>query len=123
MSSATATVDAIKKLHVEATVQFAVNYIPSVDEDTLVKYLELVNVTGNFGLITKEQLAFKMLLIMKHIPNACEQSLRTLGELLEVPFPTDSDDDKLQPKNGKVVGKIAPLSERETLRSAVGWHH
>ncbi len=120
MNSATAV--EIKKLHVEATVNFAINHIPSVDEDTLVKYLELVNVTGNFGSISKEQLAMKMLLIMKHIPNACEQSLRTLGELLEIPFPLDEAMLSAPVKNGKIVGSIAPAAQ-PAQRSAAGWSH
>ena len=120
MNSATA--GEIKKLHVEATVNFAISYIPSVDEETLVKYLELVNVTGNFGSVSKEQLALKMLLIMKHIPNACEQSLRTLGELLEIPFPLDETMRSAPAKNGKVVGSIAPTTQ-PAERSVAGWSH
>lgn len=112
----------IKKLHVEATVNFAINYIPSIDEETLVKYLELVNVTGNFGSVSKEQLALKMLLIMRHIPNACEQSLRTLGELLEIPFPLDETMYSIPTKNGKIVGSITPVSQ-PAQRSAAGWSH
>lgn len=123
MSSDTALIQPIKKLHVEATVQFAINHIPNVDEDTLVKYLELVNVTGNFGTISKEQLALKMLLIIKHIPNACQDSLQTLGELLEVPFPSDSNEDKMRPKNGKIVGTIAPVQKQKSVRPAAGWNH
>ena len=112
----------VKKLHVEATVDFAINHIPSVDQETLVKYLELVNVTGNFGSISKEQLALKMLLIMKHIPNACEQSLRIVGELLDIPFPLDETMQSVPAKNGKVVGSIAPVAQ-PAQRSAAGWAH
>ena len=118
----TATNNTIKKLHIEAMVNFAINHIPNVDEATLLKYLELVNVTGNFGSISREQLTGKMLLIMKHIPDACEHSLRTLGELLEVPFPIDTEDVREQAKNGKVVGAIAP-HERSPMRPAASWSH
>ncbi len=77
----------VKKLYVEATVNFAVNHIPNVDQRTLEQFLELVNVTGNFGTVNRQQICEKMQLIAKHIPNACVQSLTTLGELLDVEFP------------------------------------
>lgn len=109
----------IKKLHVEATVMFAVNHIPSVDEPTLIKFLELVNVTGNFGTISEEQLVQKMQLILKHIPGASEASLITLGELLNIRFPEPVEEPAALPsKNGKVVGVINPIQERELQRMA-----
>ena len=120
MSSGT---DAIKKLHVEATANFAISHIPTVDEDTLVKFVELVNITGNFGSISKEQLAFKMNQILTYIPDACEQTLRTVGDLLEVPFPYDALSGQIHLENGKVVGTISPLSERASMPSAASWAH
>ncbi len=47
----TPTTEGIKKLHIEATVLFAIEHIPTVDEVTLTKFLELVNATGNFPAI------------------------------------------------------------------------
>ncbi len=77
----------IKKLHIEAAVIFAINNIPSIDEDTLQKFLELINITGNFGVISQAELLEKMRLIRKYIPDACGYSLLTLAELLEMTSP------------------------------------
>lgn len=118
MTNGTRSANSIKKLHVEAIVEFAINHIPSVDADTLLKYLELINANGNFGLISQEQLTAKMMLIMKYIPDACEESLRTLGELLEVPFPSAAEQEQPPSKNEKVVGTITPLPERPPMRPA-----
>lgn len=116
--------DSIKKLHVEATVNFAINNIPGVDEETLLRFLELVNVTGNFGSIRKEHLVAKMGQVMRYIPDACEQSLHTLGDLLDLPLPQTT---QMQPepdhRHGKIVGMINPVPERNTMRSAAGWQH
>ncbi len=120
MSSGT---DAIKKLHVEATANFAISHIPTVDEDTLVKFVELVNIAGNFGTIKKEQVAFKMTQILKYIPGACEQTLRTVGDLLDVPFPEAEAPGQSHPETGKVVGSITPPSARTSMPSAARWAH
>lgn len=104
----------IKKLHLETTVQFAINHIPSVDQPTLEKYLELVNINGNFGSVSEDELLEKMGLMLKFIPNACEQSLRTLGELLGVRFPVAVE-------NSKVVGVIGPAHFEPQRRRA--WQH
>ena len=104
----------IKKLHIEATVMFAVNHIPNIDEDTLEKFLDLVNVSGNFGTISREQLVEKMALIQKYIPTTCEWSLQALSELLEVQYP------KKERQSDTVVGVITPFREPE-VRQRV-WH-
>ena len=86
-SSTIAPVDSIKKLYVKTTVEFAINNIPGVDQDTLEKFLELVNATGNFGPISEAEIIEKMNLIMKYIPGACGRSLLTVAELLDIRFP------------------------------------
>ena len=82
-----APVNSIKKLYVKTTVEFAINNIPGVDQDTLEKFLELVNATGNFGPISEAEIIEKMNLIMKYIPGACGRSLLTVAELLDIRFP------------------------------------
>lgn len=74
----------VKKQHIEAAATFAAQNVPGTDEDTLQKFLELVNITGNFGTITEGELLEKMQLIRKYIPGACAYSLFILVELLEI---------------------------------------
>ncbi|MCB0191455.1 MAG: hypothetical protein KDJ65_05880 [Anaerolineae bacterium] len=74
----------IKKERVEAAVLFAAKNIPGVDENTLHKFLDFVNTTNDFGLITKHELLEKMRLIRKYIPSTCQYSLMMLAELLEL---------------------------------------
>ena len=74
----------IQKRHLAATVQFAVNHIPQADEATLEKFLELVNVDGNYGSITTGELLQKMSLLKKFIPATCDDSLMILTELLGI---------------------------------------
>lgn len=83
-------VKTIKKQHVEAAILFAIDNIPGIDEDTLQKFLEFVNVTGNFGSISQEELLEKMRLIRKYIPGSCGYSLLTLAELLEMDLPVST---------------------------------
>ena len=104
----------VKKLHVETTVKFAINHIPNIDEPTLEKFLDLVNVNGNFGTITCEQILEKIQLIKKYIPNACEWSLNAVSDLLEVQFPAK------EAVIDKVVGVITPFPEPEIRQTA--WH-
>ncbi|MEW5958993.1 MAG: hypothetical protein AB1801_14775, partial [Chloroflexota bacterium] len=61
-----------------------------VDIPTLEKFLELVNATGNFGLITDQELFQKMGLLKKYIPETSEESLLIVAELLGIywPMPT-----------------------------------
>ncbi|MDX1522447.1 MAG: hypothetical protein R3264_12545, partial [Anaerolineae bacterium] len=101
----------IKKMHVEATITFAINHVPKADPATLEKFLELVNVTGTFGAISEEELLEKMALLLRHVPGTCEYSLKTIGEILGICFPEAELDDK-------VVGVIMP-SNSDSGRRAV----
>ena len=74
----------INKRDVAATVLFAINNIPAADEDTLVRFLELVNATGNFGPVSHQELIEKMILLKKYIPDTCDYSLLALSELLGI---------------------------------------
>jgi len=76
-----------KKNQISDTVAFAIDNIPSVDQHTLEKFLQLVHTTGTFGAITPPQLINKMRLTMKYIPNACAHSLLVIAELLELRGP------------------------------------
>jgi len=78
----------ISKRDLAAAVLFAVNNIPHVDAVTLEKFLELVNITGNFGSISDQEFAHKMYLLSKHVPEVCHDSLFTLAELLDIRIPT-----------------------------------
>jgi hypothetical protein len=102
----------IKKVHVEASVLFAINHIPTIDKPTLEKYLELINITGTFGAITEEELLAKMQLMLKHVPQACEYSLSTVAELLGICFSRPAQQDK-------VVGRIGPALAGEPRRAAI----
>ena len=77
----------INKRHIEAAVFFAISHVPQIDATTLEKFLELVNINGNFGTLSDQQLLQKMALLVKHVPNACGLSLLTLAELLGVCVP------------------------------------
>ncbi len=81
----------ISKQHVEAAVQFAVNYIPQIDEVTLNKLVDLVHITGNFNDISQQQLLRKINLMIYLIPGTCKYSLITLIELLEICIHQPSD--------------------------------
>lgn len=84
MGNVTTSVNGIKKLYLEEMVLFAVNNIPQVDPATLEHFLELVNVDGNFGTISHEQILRKMRQVLKYIPDACGQSFLILMDLLEI---------------------------------------
>ena len=89
-SSRITPVRTIKKLHIETAAIFAINNIPGVDEDTLQKFVELINVTGNFGAICEVELLEKMRFFRKYIPKACGYSLYVLTELLEIASPAQA---------------------------------
>ena len=106
-----APVNGIKKLYVKTTVEFAINHVPGVDQDTLEKFLELVNATGNFGPISETEIIEKMNLIMKYIPGACGHSLLTVAELLDIRFP--------RPTAPNTAGRmIAPPNEPKLISAA-----
>ena len=77
----------INKRHIEAAVLFAIGHIPQVDAATLEKFLELVNINGNFGCLSNQQLLQKMTLLVKLVPTVCGPSLLTLAELLGICVP------------------------------------
>jgi hypothetical protein len=106
-----APVNQIKKLHVKATVEFAINNIPGVDQNTLEKFLDLVNATGNFGPINEDEIIEKMNLIMKYIPGACGRSLLTVAELLDIRLPQPTTN------NERMRVMIASPSEPKLLNS------
>ncbi len=81
----------ISKQHIEAMVQFAVKYIPQIDEDTLSKLVDLIHITGNFNAISQQQLLRKINLMIHLIPGTCQYSLVTLIELLEICVQKPSD--------------------------------
>ncbi|MBN1220119.1 MAG: hypothetical protein JXM69_14420 [Anaerolineae bacterium] len=112
MNNGTMTpVRTIKKLYVGTTVEFAINNIPDVDQDTLEKFLELVNATGNFGPISEGEIIEKMNLIMKYIPGACARSLLTIIELLDIRFPRP-------PVTNQIARLVTPLEETKLISSA-----
>jgi len=74
----------INKRDVAATVLFAINNIPHANEETLERFLELVNATGNFGPVSQRELIHKMILLKKYVPKTCNYSLLALAELLGI---------------------------------------
>ncbi len=91
----------IDKKSVTAMTIFAINNIPDTDEFTLKKFLELMNTTGSFGLITDRQIIEIMRLMMKYVPDTCGSSLLILIELLDVYLPLmEKNNDFLIAANG-----------------------
>ena len=78
----------INKRDVAATVLFAINNIPHANEETLERFLELVNATGNFGPISHRELIHKMILLKRFVPETCDTSLLALAELLGIQLTT-----------------------------------
>ena len=74
----------INKRDVAATVLFAINNIPHTNDETLERFLELVNATGNFGPVSHRELVHKMILLKKYVPETCDYSLLALAELLGI---------------------------------------
>jgi hypothetical protein len=95
----------IKKRYVTETVLFAINNIPDVDRATLERFLELVNATGSFGMMTYDQILNKMRLTLKYVPNACSYSLRVLAELLEIPLSSSATGRYFPPPPGLAQGR------------------
>ncbi len=77
----------IKKQHIKTTANFAIQHIPQVDQATLTKLVDLINISGNFNTITNQQLLQKMSLLVHLIPETCQYSLYTLTELLGISLP------------------------------------
>ncbi|MEM7342682.1 MAG: hypothetical protein AAF485_00435 [Chloroflexota bacterium] len=111
----------IKKVQLEEMVMFTITHVPQIDTTTLTQFLELVNVGGNYGLISHQHIVEKMRLIMKYIPGACIHSLLTLMDLLNI------DLDKIEAPATASVPHRLPASEtmfllpaiRETVYSSV----
>jgi hypothetical protein len=76
----------INKRDVAATVMFAINNIPHANDETLERFLELVNATGNFGPVSHRELIEKMILLKKFVPETCDYSLLAVAELLGIPL-------------------------------------
>ncbi|MCG3208485.1 MAG: hypothetical protein FOGNACKC_02090 [Anaerolineae bacterium] len=76
-------INTIKKRQIAAAALFAAENIPGVDKKTLRRLLELVEVSGEFNWITRQELLEKMRLLLKYIPGSCRFSLLILAELLE----------------------------------------
>lgn len=77
----------ITKQQITAAVYFAIDNIPGVDTKTLDRFLELVTVTGQVGLVTQEEIWEKMRLFRKYVPGTCTYSLQVLTILLEARVP------------------------------------
>ncbi len=90
-NEAAAPAGQIKKLYIRDTVLFAIQHIPTIDQPTLEKFLELVNTTGTFGGMTHDQVLLKMHQTLKYVPNSCAKSLLILADLLEIDLPVGWD--------------------------------
>ena len=88
----------IDKRHIKAMAIFAIEYIPHVDEATLTKLVDLINITGNFNAISDRQLLRKMSLLISLVPGTCRHTLLTLIELLGINVSANTGDDLRQLK-------------------------
>ena len=86
----------IDKRHIKAMALFAIEYIPQVDESTLLKLVDLINITGNFNAISDRQLLRKMSLLISLVPGTCRRTLLTLIELLGIGVSANSGDESDQ---------------------------
>jgi hypothetical protein len=75
----------IRKLHLQSTVSFAIEHVPTVHRATLEQLMALVYTDGSHGSISHQQLLSKMRLVLKYLPDACPRSLIILIDLLELP--------------------------------------
>lgn len=76
----------IDKKQITAMAIFAMTNIPNTDEFTLKKFLELMNTTGTYGMITCQQFKRTVEVMKKYIPNTCDYSLDVLTDLLRTYF-------------------------------------
>jgi hypothetical protein len=119
--------EGFKKMQIADTVAFALKNIPSVDERTLQAFLELVNVTGTFGIITVEQIVNRFRQVLKYVPDACPRTLMILADLLElklsaptVRFTVPSRHQSLPHRPGSAI----PAAEQpEPVPAVVNGHH
>ena len=91
-------VKGLKQAQVKEMILFAMTYLPQLDQTTLNQFMQLIDDEDIYGYISARELANKMQLILKHIPNACHHSLETLAELLDV-----------QLQNPKATAKLLQL--------------
>lgn len=88
----------LKKLQVKEMVLFAIENLPQLDQPTLEQFLELIDSEDSYSYISAREMASKMQLMLRHIPDACPHSLRTLASLLDV-----------QLKNPRATAKLLQL--------------
>ncbi len=88
----------IDKRHIKATALFALEYAPHIDEATLIKLVDLINITGNFNAISDKQLLRKMSLLISFVPGTCRHTLLTLIELLGISVAANTGADLRQLK-------------------------
>ncbi len=115
MNTTVSSVNKIKKLQVQATIEFAIANIPGADRNTLEKLSELINATGNFGPISETEITDKMNLILKYIPSASLWSLKAVAELLDIRFP--------RPAVNFEQPKVIPLPLEPRMSSAAARVH
>jgi hypothetical protein len=116
MNSTISLANGIKKLQVQATIEFAISNIPGADRNTLEKLSDLINATGNFGPISEAEIIAKMNLILKYIPGASEWALRAVAELLNIHFPQPAAAVAQPQKMGVIVP--TPLVEPSFAQAA-----
>ncbi len=80
----------IDRTQVAAMIRFVMNNIPDTDEFTLRKFMELMCVTGGYGVINPDQLLQIRHQILSYVPGTCKHSLQVLFELLGVQSPLNS---------------------------------
>ncbi|OQY46666.1 MAG: hypothetical protein B6242_06995 [Anaerolineaceae bacterium 4572_78] len=94
------SVDTIKKLYIKRIIEFAIENIPQLEEHTLNLFSELLSTRGNYGSLTRKEIANRMDTIIKYIPGACPYTLFVLADLLDIhmKYPTNKTGFLLQDK-------------------------
>lgn len=98
----------LKKIHVQEMVLFAIEYLPQLDRPTLEHFLELLDLEEAYSYISARELASKMQLMMRHIPETCAYSLQTLAALLDVQLQNPRATAKLLK-----IGVFAPEAQKK----------
>ncbi len=99
----------LKKYQVQEMVLFAIKHLPQLDKQTLEQFAELVeSEDSNYEYITAKELASKMQLMLRHIPDACPHSLRTLASLLDVQLQNPRAASKLLQIGVFAAGSMSP---------------
>ncbi len=81
--------DKIDKRHIAATALFAMTHVPHLNQETVERFLELINATGNYGSMSDKELLQKICVLVKHVPETCEDSLLVVAELLGIGLPVN----------------------------------